>query len=1275
MVAKLFTIFLSGTRRDLAAFYPPVKAALEAAFPGYEIRMMEDAEPEDIPGDHWSRREATTPDLLIGLVGQYYGSVPRGQDRSLTEQEFDVAGQVSIDRLMFVTEAGDPAVVETQNEVAKERIRSFRGKIDATVTRRAVATPEEFAREALKAVQVWERETLHGATQRPDAFFGPLLTSGALFDHTESLVGQADALAQLQAFIASDRRVFILHAPWGRGKSRLLLELGRSSGANVRFARTGAPLLRERLRISAADPCVIVIEDVWRHEDDLAAFLDFLSRCDRSVKLITTTRSIREKQLQAVLREGGLPAKDVDVLALPSLADREQQQLVGQILGTTGEIVYRLAVRTRGSALAGVVAARLIRRGFVTLAELEQSPDFIGEVLDRFQHALFRSAGENVETENRLKKTLQTVALCAPVRPANSVEAEGLAAFLQLPPEDVIRDLGQLEQAGLLFRRGGLVTIPVDAIRENQALRACVTPAGELTGFADRALRELGDVFRRNLLRNLALVDWQASQETEGTSLLAKVWPELGSAYQVLPPSIRLSVLKDLEDVAPYQAGPALAFARHALANGLGPPETHPFYAGRFQVTLSHLHDALTDIVRGTLHDPSSFAGAADILWEMAQNDTRPANSHPRSAERVLRELGELRPNRPVAWYEQVLQWIEQKVDSGAIPGFRLAEYLSPFAEKEIVHWWHDNEAMHLTTFPLPMEQVRPLRVKAFRLLERIAHSKDLGAAGGAIRVLGKGLEPPAGIGGRQVTDEELAKWEEEELETLTQLRSISERHRLPVIDLCVLREVAPIVEYASSVVVRNAAGVLATELHSRVSGTIERALVPWWSFGQYNDEEADQKQLKEIETTVDAHVRADVSVQELVSRIAIAHENLQAVNYESRPDQLVFLLTRKSQAFAGAIIEALLADNHPLASSIGAVILGLLESDPENSKKLLDRGAREGGTRVKLAIASACRHEALSERIGQEPVLRYLALLLSDAGAVVQQETLRTIWLAKQLDGRKRAGLLLTWKPLLMPVVGEWATAVAPQALYAHFLPEERERLATKLQGAERLDFHCFELLSQLCADVPAAVVDMLVARVNACATADEDFEPLDEYAGHDYFAQLPASERERGLVALGELLGSDHWRVRLEAQQLFAKMAAGDQAVRRRVRLAWVASGESDLIRRAAETFRFESPQTLFAESETVVAVARAAAAVGPEVVEKVTTELVGASLSGVRMSSRGEAAPLDVFIRDEARRLSQTYPAGSPGAAVYDAISRAAAESISHTLRRNAEEDLLP
>src|SRR5262245_1944604 len=107
-------VFLSGTRNDLGSFYPAARERLQLTFPEAEVSAMEGAEPEDVPGDHWSHREATKPHVLIGLVGRNYGTPLHGHDRSLTEEEFDVAGRVGVDRLMFLTVAGDPTVIAGQ---------------------------------------------------------------------------------------------------------------------------------------------------------------------------------------------------------------------------------------------------------------------------------------------------------------------------------------------------------------------------------------------------------------------------------------------------------------------------------------------------------------------------------------------------------------------------------------------------------------------------------------------------------------------------------------------------------------------------------------------------------------------------------------------------------------------------------------------------------------------------------------------------------------------------------------------------------------------------------------------------------------------------------------------------------------------------------------------------------------------------------------------------------------------------------------------------------
>src|SRR5687768_12971302 len=86
-------VFLSGTRRDLLHFHEEARRAIKQEFPGFDVVTMETCVAEDIPTARWSRREARSGEVLIGLVGTYAGS-PQAQG-ALTEQEFDAAGDLT----------------------------------------------------------------------------------------------------------------------------------------------------------------------------------------------------------------------------------------------------------------------------------------------------------------------------------------------------------------------------------------------------------------------------------------------------------------------------------------------------------------------------------------------------------------------------------------------------------------------------------------------------------------------------------------------------------------------------------------------------------------------------------------------------------------------------------------------------------------------------------------------------------------------------------------------------------------------------------------------------------------------------------------------------------------------------------------------------------------------------------------------------------------------------------------------------------------------------
>src|SRR5690348_7374535 len=93
-------VFFSGTRRDLPGYWEAADREV-ARLPNFRVVSMENSEPEGIPPDHWSRKKATSPRVVVLLVGDFYGNVVPEAGRSLTQLEFDTARRMGVEVLAF----------------------------------------------------------------------------------------------------------------------------------------------------------------------------------------------------------------------------------------------------------------------------------------------------------------------------------------------------------------------------------------------------------------------------------------------------------------------------------------------------------------------------------------------------------------------------------------------------------------------------------------------------------------------------------------------------------------------------------------------------------------------------------------------------------------------------------------------------------------------------------------------------------------------------------------------------------------------------------------------------------------------------------------------------------------------------------------------------------------------------------------------------------------------------------------------------------------------
>ena len=93
----MYKVFLSSTSRDLADYREAVHRAIDG-LPGLSLVKMEDFAARDSSAKDLCARMVRECDLLVGLMGHYYGSCPPGDTISFTvgASTFSVSGSMHL---------------------------------------------------------------------------------------------------------------------------------------------------------------------------------------------------------------------------------------------------------------------------------------------------------------------------------------------------------------------------------------------------------------------------------------------------------------------------------------------------------------------------------------------------------------------------------------------------------------------------------------------------------------------------------------------------------------------------------------------------------------------------------------------------------------------------------------------------------------------------------------------------------------------------------------------------------------------------------------------------------------------------------------------------------------------------------------------------------------------------------------------------------------------------------------------------------------------------
>ncbi|MCL4248892.1 MAG: DUF4062 domain-containing protein [Anaerolineae bacterium] len=163
-------VFISSTKQDLEDYR---QAAIDVCNElDFSPNAMEFFGAMGVGATEGSKREVGNSDLYVGIIGHRYGYIEPGYDRSVTEIEFDYAGECKIERICFIVDPRFPWPPDQIDDENKAALDSFKERITASLIRAEFTTVDNFKSQLTIALVKWKE-------RHPEIFSPPVAQATA----------------------------------------------------------------------------------------------------------------------------------------------------------------------------------------------------------------------------------------------------------------------------------------------------------------------------------------------------------------------------------------------------------------------------------------------------------------------------------------------------------------------------------------------------------------------------------------------------------------------------------------------------------------------------------------------------------------------------------------------------------------------------------------------------------------------------------------------------------------------------------------------------------------------------------------------------------------------------------------------------------------------------------------------------------------------------------------------------------------------------------------
>jgi hypothetical protein len=186
-----------------------------------------------------SKRKVDQADAYVGIFAHRYGYVEAGHDKSVTEIEFDHAGERGIERLCFLVDPKHPWPPEAWDYKQYEKLQSFKARLGTAVIRGQFTTVDDLRARLTQALVEWKArygyEAKAGGDGQPPSALAALAPPAPAL-----LVGRDADVASLKARLGvrpgTKREPLLIIRGWpGVGKTTLVNALAHDAEVKAAF--------------------------------------------------------------------------------------------------------------------------------------------------------------------------------------------------------------------------------------------------------------------------------------------------------------------------------------------------------------------------------------------------------------------------------------------------------------------------------------------------------------------------------------------------------------------------------------------------------------------------------------------------------------------------------------------------------------------------------------------------------------------------------------------------------------------------------------------------------------------------------------------------------------------------------------------------------------------------------------------------------------------------------------------------------------------------------